>query len=90
LPLSIDRKGIAVVKPFYEELGLHSLGIYVDQSGKAANALNAVGVPTTLLIDREGREVARQIGPAEWDSPEMTALIREHLAVSQPGQKANP
>ena len=34
------------------------------------------GVPTTLLINRDGREVARKMGAAEWDGAEMVALIR--------------
>ncbi len=88
LPLSIDRKGAPVVKQFYEELGLKVLGIYVDQSGKASSELNTVGVPTTLLIDRDGREIGRKVGPAEWDSPEMIALIREHLGLPASAAKA--
>jgi hypothetical protein len=76
LALSIDRKGIEAVKPFYLELGLGSLGIYLDRSGSAAHALNTEGVPTTLLIDREGREVGRKLGPAQWDEPDAIALIR--------------
>ena len=77
--LSIDHGGVPVVKQFYKELGLKALGIYVDQSGQAATALRTVGVPTTLLIDREGREVGRKLGPAEWDSPQVIAVIRERL-----------
>jgi thiol-disulfide isomerase/thioredoxin len=75
IPLSIDRDGVASVKRFYQELGLEKLGIYVDPSGKGARALAIPGVPTTLLIDRQGREVARKMGAAEWDAPEMVALI---------------
>src|SRR5712692_6731596 len=77
--LSIDRGGVPVVKQFYEELGLKSLGIYVDQSGQAASVLGALGIPTTLLVDREGREIARKLGPAEWDSPDVIDVIRQHL-----------
>ncbi len=79
LPLSIDRKGMDVVKPFYDELGLKSLGKYVDQSGKAASVLGAQGVPTTLLIDRDGLEVGRASGAAEWDSPDIIDTIRRLL-----------
>jgi thiol-disulfide isomerase/thioredoxin len=79
IALSIDRQGMAVVKPFYRDVGLAALGIYIDQSGKATQLLHAVGVPMTLLIDRQGREVARKMGPAEWDSPEMVAIIRRYL-----------
>ena len=81
--LSIDRKGIDVVKPFYAELGLTSLGIYIDQSGNAAHALETVGVPTTLLIDRKGRELGRKLGPAEWDKPEAESLIRHAIEAEQ-------
>ena len=88
--LSIDRKGLDAVKPFYAELGLMSLGIYVDKSGDAARALGTVGVPTTLLIDREGRELGRKLGPAEWDSPEMIALLRAHSGLSDSARRPNP
>ncbi len=76
LALSIDQGGVAVVKDFYEELGLKALRIFVDPSMTAPVALNALGVPTTVLISREGREIGRYTGPAEWDGPEVEALIR--------------
>jgi thiol-disulfide isomerase/thioredoxin len=77
--LSIDRQGRGVVFDFYQELGLRQLDIYVDPSGKAQRELNALGVPTTLLIDGEGNEVGRLLGPAEWDGPEMVAFIRSYV-----------
>jgi len=77
--LSSDRNGLSVVKEFYEELGLRELGMYVDTSGKAPRELSALGVPMTLLIDREGNELGRLAGPADWDSPEMVAFIRGYI-----------
>lgn len=79
--LSIDRGGPPAVEAFYKEIGLRSLNIYVDPTGAASRALGAVGIPTTLLIDRDGREVARKIGPAEWDSPELVGVIRRYLGL---------
>jgi thiol-disulfide isomerase/thioredoxin len=79
IPLSIDRQGVAAVKRFYRELALEKLGMYVDPSGRASRALGLPGVPTTLLIDREGREVARKMGAAEWDGSEMVALIQRTI-----------
>lgn len=90
LPLSIDLQGLPVVRKFYAELGLTSLGTYLDQSGAAAAKVNAVGVPTTLLIDREGQEIGRKIGPAEWDSPETIALLRAHFGLAANEQQASP
>ncbi len=74
--LSIDQGGVPVVKDFYEELGLKALRIFVDPSVTAPVALNALGVPTTLLINRKGQEIGRYTGPAEWDSPKVETLIR--------------
>jgi thiol-disulfide isomerase/thioredoxin len=79
IPLSIDREGVAPIKRFYQELGLEKLGIYVDPSGKGSRALAIPGVPTTLLIDRQGREIARKMGAAEWDGPEMLSLVERTI-----------
>lgn len=83
LTLSIDLQGAPTVDAFYRELGLHALGIYVDTTGSAASRLGMPGVPGTLLIDAQGREVGRKLGPAEWDSPEVIALIRKHLSLDE-------
>ena len=86
--LSIDRKGVEAVRGFYQEVGVENLAIYVDPSGKGSHALAIPGVPTTLLIDREGREVARKMGEAEWDSPEMVSLV-ERTTHGQPASNAD-
>jgi thiol-disulfide isomerase/thioredoxin len=77
--LSQDRGGLKVVERFYAKHGLKNLGIYLDPKGKLSRALGARGLPTSVLIDREGRAVGRLEGPAEWDSPEALALIRHYL-----------
>jgi thiol-disulfide isomerase/thioredoxin len=79
IALSIDRGGLDPVRAFFGEVGLPHLGIYLDQPSASTQALKVVGIPTTLLIDGEGREVGRATGPAEWDSPEMKALIRQGM-----------
>jgi thiol-disulfide isomerase/thioredoxin len=73
--LSIDRN-IDLVRKFFTEVGITNLAMYLDSSGKALREMEVFGVPTTLLIDREGREIGRLIGPAEWDAPDMIELVR--------------
>lgn len=77
--LSIDEAGAAAVRPFFARLGIAHLRPYVDTFGEASASLVAAGVPLTLLIDREGREIASKLGPAEWDSPQMVHWLRERL-----------
>ena len=40
-----------------------------------ATTLRAAGLPATLLLDRQGREIGRLLGPAEWDSEDAKRLI---------------
>lgn len=79
--LSIDRD-TAVVAPFYREIGVKTLKAYFDSNTRASAELGAFAVPATLLIDQQGREVGRALGPAEWDSAEVKALIDEVTNVS--------
>jgi len=77
--LSEDRGGMSLVVRFYEKYGLENLARYLDPLGRVAAALGVVGMPTTVVIDTEGREIGRIVGAAEWDSPAALALIRSLL-----------
>ncbi|HEX8010869.1 MAG TPA: TlpA disulfide reductase family protein [Casimicrobiaceae bacterium] len=77
--LSIDRGGQAVVKSFFDEIDVQHLAVYVDASAQAGDSLSILGIPTTLLLDREGREIGRVVGPAQWDRPEVLDTIRRYL-----------
>jgi thiol-disulfide isomerase/thioredoxin len=78
--LSVDRGGVAASKRFLDQIKVEKLKPYTDASGRAGPALKAIGMPTTLLIDREGREIGRLIGPAEWDGEDAKRLIRAAIA----------
>ncbi len=77
--LSIDISGLPGVRKFYKMLEVKALAMYVDKSAASRIALKVKGMPTTLLIDREGREIGRVTGAAEWDSAPATELIRRYL-----------
>ena len=83
--LSLDRAGRDKAKAFLAEMGIKHLALYIDPTMKAARALEATGMPTTLLIGRDGQELGRLVGPAEWDSKEAHALIRAALAAKPAG-----
>lgn len=75
--LSVDRDGAAVVRAFYEDIGIERLAVYVDPDMRAPGRLAIPGIPATLVIDPQGREVARLIGAADWNSPGMQAYLRD-------------
>lgn len=78
--LSIDRGGASAVQKFYAETGVRHLAFFIDATGRAGSSLALIGLPGTLLIDPEGREIGRLIGPAEWDSPEMIAFLESQIS----------
>jgi thiol-disulfide isomerase/thioredoxin len=82
--LSIDRGGPEAVRKFFDEIGIQHLAVNVDTSTGAAFELGTVGLPATLLIDRNGMEIGRVIGPAQWDSEEMISTL-EPLIAAEPG-----
>ena len=73
--LSVDHVGISFVEKFYRKTGIQHLRQYIDPSTLATSTLGIEGVPTTLLIDHDGREIGRLVGTAEWDSPAMVDLM---------------
>jgi thiol-disulfide isomerase/thioredoxin len=81
--VNIDRGQSDKPKAFLAETGATHLQLYTDPTGKLFSTLKTVGMPATLLIDREGREIGRLVGPANWDSPEALALIK--AAIAAPG-----
>lgn len=80
LPIASDRAGLRVVEPFYAKTDLKRLPIYLDQDMKFTRGSGVRGLPTTLIVDRAGREIGRMEGDAVWDAPEAQALIRHYMA----------
>jgi hypothetical protein len=52
--------------------------------------VGAIGLPTTLIIDRAGQEVGRTFGPAEWDSPEIADTLRTVMTNTGERQRHDP
>ncbi len=52
------------------------LNVYTDGNVALMRAFTAYGLPVSVLIDPKGREIARALGPAEWDAPEAVAYFK--------------
>lgn len=78
--VSVDRGSAAKSKQFLAEVGATALRFYHDPTAQAGFSFMAIGMPTTLLFDRAGREIGRLVGPAEWHSDDAKNLIRAAIA----------
>ncbi|MBT5752275.1 MAG: TlpA family protein disulfide reductase [Rhodospirillaceae bacterium] len=88
IALSEDLKGAETVLPFLEAEGMESLPVYYDPNLAASRALTVRRMPTTLLIDAQGREAARYEGTYEWDGETARALIEGLMGPGDAGTKA--
>jgi thiol-disulfide isomerase/thioredoxin len=73
--LSEDLKGYEASAKYLKEVNADNLTLYADEKGAALDALKAPGLPVTLLLNKDGKEVGRLVGPAPWASAEAKALI---------------
>jgi len=84
MAISEDRKGEAAVGPFVDSHDVGKLPIFLDPKSEVAHAFGIEAIPTTILIDRQGREVGRLLGPAAWDGPAARRLIDRLLSPKPP------
>jgi thiol-disulfide isomerase/thioredoxin len=84
--VNIDTRNPEKAKAWLTDNGIASLGYFADNSAKIFQELKekgrAFGMPTTILIDKNGCEVATLAGPAEWASGDAKALINAALGKS--------
>ena len=71
------------VRRFARELGLR-FPLVLDPDGAIRSAYGVVGLPTTFVLDREGRVAARAIGPLDWAQPDVLEVLRAVLADPSP------
>ncbi|MEN3975199.1 TlpA disulfide reductase family protein [Emcibacter sp. SYSU 3D8] len=76
--ISSDRAGKRAVDPWFDEEGF-KLERYYDPKNAVGMGLGVTGLPTTILLDAQGRELGRMLGDAEWDSPEAVALVKQAM-----------
>jgi thiol-disulfide isomerase/thioredoxin len=81
--INIDTRDTDKPKAWLKDVGIHKLGYYADNSAKVFQDLKAAGkafgMPTTLLVDPNGCELAALAGPAEWASDDAVKLVTAAL-----------
>ncbi|HWA92618.1 MAG TPA: TlpA disulfide reductase family protein [Rhizomicrobium sp.] len=82
VPVDVARGTPADAAAFLKAHGAASLPAYIDTDLALMRAFGAYGLPLTVLIDDKGREVARAVGPAEWDAPDSIAYFKALTAKS--------
>ena len=80
IAVSQDMAPQGSVKAFFSQQKIDGLGAYHDPEMALSGALNAQILPTTILYDKEGREVWRYVGDLDWTGAEAAKLLAEAAA----------
>ncbi|SDG46834.1 Thiol-disulfide isomerase or thioredoxin [Limimonas halophila] len=79
LAVSQDRGGMDAVGPFLKNrVDVPELPIYLDSDGKLARAFDVRAMPTTFVLDAEGRVIGNVTGPLDWNSDNVQAFLRHY------------
>lgn len=82
--VNVDTGDDSKPKAFLSEIGIANLAYYRENTLGLFNDLKrrglALGLPVTLLVDRDGCLLANMTGPAEWASEDAKRLVRAALA----------
>jgi thiol-disulfide isomerase/thioredoxin len=81
LPLDLEKHDAGKVAEFLERTKIEGLPIYIDRDFSAMRGFAANELPLTILIDAEGKEIARAAGEQKWDHADSVAFLK---AISAP------
>lgn len=80
IPISVDAdNNMEKSAEFLKSHNLTHLTTYFDDNSTSFQALHARGLPVTIFVNADGKEIARSEGPLDWKSSEVSQLIEQAL-----------
>jgi thiol-disulfide isomerase/thioredoxin len=80
LPVATGHNPLPAIRSFYEKAEIQSLPLRMDGKGAMARDMGVLGLPVSILISPDGKEIARMTGDAEWFSPSAQNIVTELLS----------
>ena len=78
-PINLEKPNQDKVKKFFFDLDISKLDIYFDPNFSLVKLFNMRGVPTSILIDKNGKEFARVIGEIDFFEDSFIKLLKKYL-----------
>lgn len=80
LTIATGRNTLPGIDKFFTEAGVKNLPVLLDAKSALARDSGVFGLPVTLILDPEGREIGRMVGEADWAGASAVALVEALLA----------
>jgi thiol-disulfide isomerase/thioredoxin len=78
--IATGRNPVPAIERLFAEVGVESLPILLDPKQALSRDMGVLGLPVSVILDPEGREIARMSGDAEWNSDSARAIVAALLA----------
>ncbi len=78
--IATGRNPRPAMEDFFAEIGVDNLPLNTDARQTLARSMGVLGLPVTVILDREGNEIARLQGDAEWNSDSAVAILTALIA----------
>ncbi|HMQ93445.1 MAG TPA: TlpA disulfide reductase family protein [Amaricoccus sp.] len=75
IAIATGRNSLEAIEDFNAEVGVTVLATHLDPKGALAAAMNVPGLPVTVILDRDGAEIGRLMGGADWDAASARAIV---------------
>ena len=73
--IATGRNPVPAIDKFFAEIGVQNLPKHLDPKQALARDMAVLGLPVTVVLNPDAREIARLTGEAHWDSPEAVAIL---------------
>lgn len=80
ITLATGRNSAPSMERFFAAIGVDNLPLHRDPKQAIARAMGVLGLPTTVILNRQGQEVARLEGDADWSSDSAKAILGAIIA----------
>ncbi|NRA74276.1 MAG: TlpA family protein disulfide reductase [Rickettsiales bacterium] len=84
IPVSEDFKGVDAVKSFYNKFNLRFLPAFLDKNNRWFREMKVSALPTTFIVDSQGKTVMSMSGNVDWLDKKNIALIKKYISAKQP------
>ncbi len=83
--IATGRNPPQAMKAFFDEIGVENLPLHRDPRSKIAREMGVLGLPVTMVLDRDGSEIGRLVGDAHWNSDSAVAIIEALIGTDSSG-----
>jgi thiol-disulfide isomerase/thioredoxin len=83
--IATGRNPPQAMKAFFDEIGVENLPLHRDPRSKMAREMGVLGLPVTMVLDRDGNEIGRLVGDAHWNSDNAIDIMKTLLGPDTSG-----